>query len=318
MNSRIPINDELKNVAPQLINAPVAMPYTLPPDYFLHLAPYLLNIVNEETVLLTGVSKENPYSVPTGFFEGFAQSVLDKLHIENSSGLDESEESFLFSGASRKMLYEVPADYFETLPKIISAKALAPQQQSVPEGYFESLPEILLGKVRQMETRNELDEVAPLLNTISRKPVQYVPQGYFENLQPTVPVARVQNTPRVISIKKETSWFKYAVAASVAIMLSFGAYFMFNSKKNVEPSIANQPTATVINDQLASLDASTIENYLQTSNSTTITPAVSIDELNELNNADLDKMLQQFSDQQLKKYIEETPVLPSMSNSKKS
>ena len=315
MNNRTLINNELQSIAPALVNAPAAMPYTLPPDYFLHLAPHLLDLVNGEPVLLNGVSREMPYAVPTGYFAEFAQSVLQKLNIEQGNAFNQSEEPFSFSGASRKMPYTVPANYFETLPKVVLAKAVAPVQQSVPEGYFESLPDLLLAKVRQIETKNELDEIAPLLNTISRKPVQHVPQGYFENLQSAIP--QPETKAPVVSIGKKTSWLKYAAAASVAIMLSFGAYFLFNNSKTEVPSIANQPTITVINDELASLDTKTIENYLQTSNTSTAA-AMSIDDWEEIENADLDKLLRNFTDQQLKKHIEETPELPSASNLKKS
>ena len=315
MNNRTLINNELQSIAPALVAAPVAMPYTLPPDYFLRLAPHLLDLVKEETVSLTGVSKEMPYAIPAGYFAQFAQSVLQKLGADKDDTLDQSEEQFSFSTASKKMPYAVPENYFETLPKVMLAKASAPKQQSIPAGYFESLPELMLAKVRQMESKNELDEVAPLLNTISKKPVQHVPQGYFEKLQPAIP--QQENNVPIVSIGSKKGWLKYAAAASVAIMLSFGAYFLFSNSKTPVPSVANQPTLNVINDELASLDTKTIENYLQTTGASVAT-TISVDDLENLDNATLDKLLQDFTDQQLKKHIEETPELPSLTNTKKS
>lgn len=317
MNSRTIINDELQSIAPQLINAPVTMPYTLPSLYFEQLPVTVLSLINEEDTLLTNLSKEIPYQIPAGYFDQFAQSVLLKIRGSNLTPNQQHNKLLPLSDFPRQMPYTVPKGYFDILPTIMLGKIAAPKQQTVPANYFDSLPEILLSKVRQLDATNELDEVAPLLNTISRNPVQHVPQGYFENLQPVLEETKAAPMiAPVISLQKKTNWLKYAVAASVVLILSWSAYFTFNSHKSVAPSIANQPTATVINNQLASLDASTIENYLQADNATTQT-AFSVDDLDKLNNSDIDELLQDFTDQQLKKHIEETPELPTVNNAKK-
>jgi hypothetical protein len=316
MNNRTLINDELQSIAPVLVNASIAMPYTLPPDYFTQLAPTLLQAVHREDELpasFPNINKSNPYFIPAGYFEQFAQLVLRKIKEE------ETDASF-FENLPKEMPYQVPQGYFEAFPALVLEKISVPKQQSVPEGYFDSLPDLMLAKVRQLDARKELDDVAPLLNTISRQPVQHVPQGYFDHLEALPFIAKQESNTPVVSIqKKKTSWFRYAAAACVAVMLSFGAYFVLKNKNEPLPSVANQPTVNVINQELASLDATTIESYLQ-KNSTGVvaTSSISTDDLDELNDSDLDELLQEVPDQQLKKYLEEMPELPKISNQKKS
>ena len=315
MNKRTHIHNELQSIAPGLLNISVAMPYSLPPAYFSGLAAAVFLAIKKEREakdLLANLDKAMPYSIPYGYFEQLADAVLQRLHTELLS----EQEPALFGEISKTTPYAVPSGYFEQFSISVLQKIKEEeQQQTIPTSYFDSLPDMLLAKVRKLDTSKELDEVAPLLNTISKQPVQHVPAGYFESLQPNSKATpSVSDTP-VVSIQKQNNWLKYAVAASIVLLLSFGSYLLFNNSHTTVPSIANQPTESVINDQLAKLDTNAIEDYLKTNNAIVQT-AMPDGGLEELSNGDLDELLQGFSDQQLKEHLEETPELPAASSSK--
>jgi hypothetical protein len=315
MNNRTSIDNELKVIAPGLIQVPVAMPYAVPPDYFLHLTPHLLHTLNAEPTLPNGLSTQMPYEVPTGYFKGLAAGILER--IKNDADSLAVEENLLLTGFPRQLPYQVPDGYFTNLPATILQKVAVKTQQTIPDHYFESFPEQMLAKVRQLETRKELDEVAPLLNTISRKPVQHLPQRYFENLQPANQQRSTNTTSApVVPIKKQVEWLRYAAAACLLFLLSFGAYFLYNGRNESVPSVANQPTVNTINAQLASLDATTIENYLNQNKVPATAISLSAEDLNKLNSLELDELLKDFTDQQLTKYIEETPDMPAATTPK--
>src|SRR5689334_9713028 len=66
-------------------------------------------------------SNGTPFSVPEGYFEGFAASVMNRIHNPALSAAAEiAELSPLLSAISRTMPYQLPEGYFqsniETLP----------------------------------------------------------------------------------------------------------------------------------------------------------------------------------------------------------
>lgn len=230
-----------------------------------------------------------PYTVPQGYFETLASDLLNI--IKNDDLL------LHFLPKDKKTPYQVPSGYFENLAKDILGKVN--NTQTVPAGYFDALPAILLNKVRHLEVSQELETIAPLLNTISKQPVQAVPEGYFEQLNPSVEQLVLQQPP-VVSIKKRSGWLKYAAAASIALLLSFGAYRYFD-KEPLEVFVAVTPEQVKILDkQLAQLDKATIEKYLQENESVTELNANWYENAQE---DDIEDLLQDFTDQELQQQL---------------
>src|SRR5215212_6816430 len=93
------------------------------------------------------------------------------------------EISPVIAKISKMNVYSVPASYFNSLSEeIINEINLYKERAynfpsstpfSIPEKYFENLSEVILQKVtmhrRSNEVVEEMEELAPLLNTISRK-----------------------------------------------------------------------------------------------------------------------------------------------------
>ncbi len=270
MNNRTSILNELQTLAPGLAHLPTAMPYTVPQGYFETLAPTLLATLKTGALPLLFLPKDKkmPYSVPEGYFENLARDIVRKVS---------------------------PA-------------------QAVPEGYFDTLPAILLNKIRHQEVTQELETVAPLLNTISKKPVQAVPEGYFEQLQPPVKKVDLHQAP-IVPIKKRTGWLKYAAAASVVLLLSFGAYRYFDKPPSGGIVVVTPAQVEKLDNQLAQLDNETIEQYLQENESVTESNATWSKNAQE---DDIETLLQDFTDQELQQQLKENTDLTATTKSKKT
>lgn len=139
-------------------------------------------------------------------------------------------------GISRQMPYALPEGYFELLPMQMLSKISRHAQPVVPEGYFDTLPAIMLKKVKSMEVNQELEEVAPLLNTISRDMPFSVPAGYFESLQPGIEAP--EETPVVPMHAKRRPWMWAAAAIAIGI-ISLVA-LQYRNGPNNQPGMAEK------------------------------------------------------------------------------
>jgi hypothetical protein len=157
----------------------------------------------------------------------------------------------VLAAAQKVDVYEVPSNYFETftanlLPLIIDEhidvlSGVQQQMGTVPPGYFENLAENILSKIK---VQNETYEV---LEKIGNKNVYNAPQNYFKTL-PTEMVSKVSSGAKVVGITKRSSWFKYAAAASVALVLAFGIYKFTNDNKQID-AITEQGIAIANNNK---------------------------------------------------------------------
>src|SRR5687768_16130348 len=125
------------------------------------------------------------YSVPAGYFENFAASVLQKLQGENSLSVNEELESLspVLAGISKEMPF------------------------TLPQGYFNSSTEGITSWVKEEE---------PQLFGGNKKMPYGVPAGYFENLSGILLKKANPQEAKVISISSSRRWMRYAVAALVA------------------------------------------------------------------------------------------------------
>lgn len=137
---------------------------------------------------------DTPYSVPEGYFEGFAASVMAKI---NSSGEVSAFEEIaqlspLLAGISRTMLYSVPEDYFQS--NLDGLQAFTGKEESV------------------------------VLSFIDKEMPYEVPAGYFANVPEQV-LNRVANRGKLVPLVKR-KWVRLAVAAMLTgvITLSGIAY----------------------------------------------------------------------------------------------
>lgn len=221
------------------------------------------------------------------------------------------ELSPLVAGISRANPYRLPEGYFEALPGEILHITQAEQPElgsrqpvfSVPQGYFDNLAANVLARVKEQEltVQQELEELAPLLNTISKKPVYRVPEGYFESLELTIPLKLGKPSASVFHFSRSTKRvLQYAVAACTAAVLMFGAYMYSNQESQV---ISYREAKTMnLSEELSGLREEDINIYLNE------TPVVGYAVNTGGEDIDVEQILEVTTDQEITEYLEETSM----------
>ena len=171
----------------------------------------ILNELKELGSNLTVNPLENTYSVPLGYFEGFASQVLARIKAMEAA--DAKEElghlSPYLNGLSKANPYKVPAGYFEAIE--------------------ERLKSVMHVTSDFSNADEELENLSPLLKGLKKENPYSIPQGYFENLS-----APVVKETKVVSIKSR-NWFKMAAAAIVIGIVAITGVLILNQKKvNIE------------------------------------------------------------------------------------
>lgn len=248
----------------QTLNRPaVPTPYNVPGGYFDTLASSILKRIKEEegnnvlnvreeleqlAPLLNSISKTGPFNVPAGYFDGIAASILYQLNNEGTRSrqpeiLEELEQTApLLNKISTTLPYSVPSTYFQQLAANVLNSIKAAEENI--EG-------------QQNEVFEELEQLAPVLNTIKKTGPYTVPAGYFDQFN--VPVHAFENVPEAKLVQihhRKTRWVTWLAAASIISILATGGYLFWNNRY-----YQNKPS---IESNLANLSDDDISNYLNT------------------------------------------------------
>lgn len=230
----------------------------------------ILSELKEIAPAVANIGNDNPYTVPMGYFENLPAVVMKRMDDEKNKAIINP--------------YSLPADYFDGLAANILAKLKlgGADRNTAKKDVFE-----------------ELEHVAPVLNTISKANVLSVPENYFFDLKINTGVAKESKITKVISIADNArKWFTYAAAASVLFFLSTTSYLYINHHmKNVDRSLT-------IGQRLATLDDKEIMNYLDND----------IDDF-DLNisspanqDSDIHHLLNNASDEEIQNYLDASSV----------
>lgn len=219
MNSSNDIWNELNELSPLLAGLEKRNVFTVPAGYFESLAPTVLMSIKEETGgLLESISSHSSLSVPQGYFDTLAGNILNKIKAAETETTELKELS--------TVVYDIPKTNVFT----------------VPQDYFENLADTILNKATQHHNAaTELKTLSPLLHTLQNKNVFTVPEGYFESLSATVLNKTKPQEAKVVMMGKRstTTIFKYAVAAVFTGVMALGVYkFTNNSGKNNSDAVA--------------------------------------------------------------------------------
>jgi hypothetical protein len=217
------------------------------------------NEIREIAPFIANIGKENSYYVPEDYFNSLAASVLAHIRLVN--------------------LKEKGIPFF------------------VQEDYFENLADSILARIRsitaQIEIREELSEIAPLLNTINKKNVFSIPGNYFEKLPSVVPEKKAGKTISLGSnIRK---WVTYAAAASVLFIIATTSYlYVTIHHRSIEKHLP-------VEQKIAELNEQEIINYLEDNDGSTsgdLIPAANED-------PHIQHMLQRVSDEEIENYLDD-------------
>ena len=165
----------------------------------------------------------------------------------------------------------------------------------VPDGYFDGLAASILAKIKSMEgtVQSELEELSPLLASISKRTPYSVPSSYFEEnmvsgplhqeaessilavIGKTIPytaprgyfealpeqvLKTVRPKARVVPLFART-WMRVASAAAVIGALFFGGYQLLSSNNNAGTGTADVPKTTT--EQVASSNGQPIRKEIK-------------------------------------------------------
>ena len=228
----------------------------------------------DEEMSLKQVNKNNPFTVPSGYFDEAGQRILlqiklDELKTANPAmGLAVPENYFdeLSSNIQSRINIEpiagteqtgftVPAGYFDELTSNIQSRinieaAINSEATgfTVPENYFNDLEQ-------QISSRIAVEE---LLETNSASFA--VPEGYFEKLNKSILNKTVNQEVIIRKTIVRKLWasntFKYATAA--CLMLIIGAGIILR-----EAATPVTHTHTYLHTQLSDVPATEIKDYLE-------------------------------------------------------
>lgn len=220
------------------------------------------------------------------------QEILDELKLV-SPGLAET---------AVPCPYKVPTGYFDTVPELIMSRleqeahlpVMPAIAYSVPDGYFESLTGNILEKIRKQDTaynevQAELQELAPLLNTIPRSAVYSVPSGYFDTVS-FVPPAK---PAKLINLSVARKWTQYAAAAAVIGIFVLGG-FLYTGRNNTDyntysrmdvPTELNNVSETDLSAYLSNPEAQEMDAVAEINNN-----------INSMSDEDLDQYLSENQD----------------------
>lgn len=214
----------------------------------------------------------------------------------------------LVAETSPAKLYAVPEGYFASFPTIIAekirleeilAQAAAPVYE-VPDGYFTVFPGEILSRIQTNHAvRTELDEVAPLLNTIDKETPYQIPEKYFAQADFAHLGRYQQPQAKVVSLRLARRWMQYAAAALVTGVLVTGAFLYTDNPANIEEAAYK---TIDLSSELNKVSETELANYLDNPEHAAVANTGTVLTSEEIL-TDVKNNLQQLSDEELKQYL---------------
>lgn len=239
-------------------------------------------ILSELQAISRAVAEINPhnvYQVPPGYFEGLAETILNRL---KTNALDPKEEletiSPLLNSLSRKLPYEVP------------------------QGFFSELADSVVGGVKAIDfVKREMQNISPLMDNLRHKQTYQVPAGYFDTLAGNIlnKIKSEQRQPaKVVSMGRRV--MRVAVAALVAGVMAIGAWLYFGTTSG--PEVASAGIEKISDDNKISDEEMT--RFLENESLTASVSTAAFDDSNiDMDEADIKEMLSDVSDDELQQYL---------------
>lgn len=216
---------------------------------------------------------EPVFTVPEGYFDNFAATVLAKIKANEAATVNEelSTLSPLLAAIPKKMPYSTPENYFTDLENGLTSLV-----------NDEVLPSVL----------SEHDRLMPY----------ETPAGYFESL-PAVILARVERPGAKVVPMRTRGWMRVAAAAMVAGIIAISGLVYYNSGSK-GPDLQQNPEEWVAK-KLKGVSNDALEEFIQTAD---ITPNGSETAKGKVRSAEVRSMLHDVSDRELENFLEQVPT----------
>jgi hypothetical protein len=214
----------------------------------------------------------NPYTLPVGFFENFAEILMLRIHMDNAGGLETGKKITNISAAQ---------EMTEISPLLAGLQHKTTYQ--VPEGYFESLNTMITDSGMLYENASLTPEFAPVVQISSGKITDIYPELKDSGKN------KVFNFSRVL---------KYSVAACLIALLGL-TLFNLNRQSVTDP--INGLTTVSDQDMANYLDADDI-HWTPGVSSSSVTASV------EFSDNDIHELFSNVSDDELEQYVPSLPL----------
>ena len=275
MNGKNDISDELKALSILVDGISRQHPYTVPAGYFDTLAQQVLSRI---------ASKSLTFTVPDGYFDNFASRVLDRIKAGKGTEVSEVFLGEVFLGES------VQEELVRLSATVSRISRETPYE--LPEGYF--------------------DELSPVLTLLKDRPTYEAPVGYFDGLAADatakmgIPV-KVSAPAKVIGIGSRGriltgNWWKYSAAAVIAgviLTLSWPQLHMANMNATARAIPID------LSNVLAKVSDQEMQTYLDDQQSILSEPVANSTANLDINDSDVKSLLGDVPDGELKQYMEE-------------
>ena len=290
MENKNPILDELKDISPFVAAIGNQLPYTVPQGYFDGFAVQLiLRIAIEEKAgvdPVLNINKDNVYDAPKGYFDNLADNIMNRIKAQETDSAKEELEllSPLLGQIGKKNPF------------------------SSPEGYFNDFSGNIVAGVKAIDFVNEeLENLSPVMLGLKDKQVYEVPSGYFDTT-PAVILAKAQQQPgKVISIGFGKRIMRYAAAAVVVGIIAISGYVISNKPAKIESPVADIKKITWDSTNVAKIPDQEIESFLNTN-----TPSLAdMSDDNTVSDNDIKDLLADISDEDLQQYLEQHGATPN-------
>lgn len=219
----------------------------------------------------------------------------------------------IFHQLKPKNVFQVPFSYFSDLPSSILDKIISGAEESryftrkipylIPDNYFETLPSTVLAKIEKQETKSgvfqEMEEISPLLNTITKNHVYTIPNGYLRKADWYKREAGVKKVS-VFSIRRGKNVSTYLAAAVIIGLLAIGIFLFSPPQNSYEDSDKLKAVSEVKN-----LSEQEIVNFLKTTSPTENVAVNQNRSKTQTKDNDFTSSLQQMSDKEIQRFLKE-------------
>lgn len=222
----------------------------------------------------------------------------------------ETEAPVLVS-IGKKMPYTLPHGYFDSLSKAVMAQISADTLPkisapfTVPQDYFTNLSSHVLAAIsNELTSKNEvieeLEAIAPILNTIDKTNIYTLPKAYFTKFE--VNINGATSTAKVVSMSSFKRKMLYVAAACVIGLMAVSAFIFTKNSEKIDYAAYKQID---VNSTINKISNEELVNYLENVNSITNSNAVTTIDVKL---PDIQEHIQSVSDEELKQYLKETDV----------
>jgi hypothetical protein len=234
----------------------------------------ILQELNELNSTLVNISPANIYSVPAGYFDGLAATMLARIKAMDAANAVE-ELNYLspsLSTISKQNIYSVPA------------------------GYFESLAENTIRSIRagngHQTAQEEIEGLSTLLSGLKKQMPYSVPQGYFESISEKP----VRTETKVISFTRH-KLFRYAAAAVVIGIVAMSGLLIFGNKKDPAEKVMVK-----VGKEVKKMSDDDLKDFLQFTDA----GLNGEEKVSNSNTDEIKELLKDIPESELKDFIEET------------